>query len=275
MSSLAVLLNPFDTLPCRDSPRICAQPPPTPPSPAAPAPLNWAPPKRPPSRSRPSGRRDDYRAKYPALCLEEESKPVHREERDEGEAFSSPFTAGSPPSSPPVSSPKRRLRLSTLQTSSKKAPPETISSSAKSRKRPSSVASEKTSGSATFSAEVLRRLWHPTGTLTPDATSVYRSCDPCSKRREKCDHFTVCGSCVVHETVCTWHKARPLHERDLIGASGTDSSSVYLLKEASALRQRVHELAPQVGLDPFDLLLPTTLSDIMTHGLPTPPTSPT
>ncbi|BGP18250.1 hypothetical protein JCM10213_007879 [Rhodosporidiobolus nylandii] len=113
-------------------------------------------------------------------------------------------------------------------------------------------------------------LAHHTGRVQPDKASKFRSCDPCSRRREKCDHFTVCGSCIVHGTVCTWNKAVPLYERDLFSLSTAPPTPSQLRKEAADLRERVHDLAAQVGLDSHSLLLPSALSYILEHGLPIP-----
>lgn len=112
----------------------------------------------------------------------------------------------------------------------------------------------------------------------------------------QCDHYTVCGSCIVHGTVCTWHRATPLcvpaalarrpgispfsfrdsYERETFASSERDNTLAELENEAHALREKIAELAPRAGLEAEHLLKPKVLSSVLENGLPpSPPTSPT
>ncbi|BGP01860.1 transcription factor [Rhodotorula toruloides] len=125
---------------------------------------------------------------------------------------------------------------------------------------------------------IIKKLSHPTGKVNPNyqpKRGDNKSCDPCNKRREKCDHYTVCGSCIVHGTVCTWHRATPLYERETFAPSENDRRLDKLEIEAQALRQKITDLASRAGLDAEHLLKPDVLSTILKDGLPpTPPISP-
>ncbi|BGP18233.1 hypothetical protein JCM10213v2_006291 [Rhodosporidiobolus nylandii] len=211
----------------------------------------------------------------------EEDEDSAEEEKDGEEplspAASSESSATSSWSSSSLPSPKRRLRQTTQQQAQKPKPkPVKVVLNAKKKARRLSSSSDETAlAPLPVGQDTLRRLSHHTGRLQPDKKSRYHSCDPCSKRREKCDHYTVCGSCIIHDTVCTWNKAIPLYERDLSSLPLISPSPSKLRKEAASLRKQVYLLAPQVGLDPDALLRPASLTSILQYGLPTPPCSPT
>ncbi|BGP33881.1 hypothetical protein JCM10296v2_005687 [Rhodotorula toruloides] len=142
---------------------------------------------------------------------------------------------------------------------------------------PTPPATPRKPSQARFSA-IIKKLSHPTGKVDPDyqpKRGDNKSCDPCNKRREKCDHYTVCGSCIVHGTVCTWHRATPLYEREVFAPSEDEHTLDKLESEAQTLRQKVAELASRAGLDAEHLLKPDVLSSVLADGLPpSPPISP-
>lgn len=149
----------------------------------------------------------------------------------------------------------------------------------------------------------LLRLVHPSSASLGDPTEkpgrgAYRSCDACSRRREKvsttlcfvsaasegrqqanpasrkttkqCDRYTVCGSCIIHETICIWSKCKPLYERSgaLPGGPSSDDRIARRQAEADQLRIRIRQLAHRVGLDVEDILDPEKLRHYLDNGLP-------
>ncbi|GAA5970479.1 hypothetical protein JCM8115_004429 [Rhodotorula mucilaginosa] len=121
----------------------------------------------------------------------------------------------------------------------------------------------------------LLRLVHPSSASLGDPTEkpgrgAYRSCDACSRRREKCDRYTVCGSCIIHETICIWSKCKPLYERSgaLLGGASSDDRIAKRQAEVDQLRTRIGQLAHRVGLEVEDVLDPEKIRHYLKHGLP-------
>ncbi|BGO93430.1 hypothetical protein NBRC10512_005327 [Rhodotorula toruloides] len=189
-------------------------------------------------------------------------------------------TVSSPERAKEPLTPSRRSTRSTIRRDSPPATPAVATSSSTNQTRhepPTPPATPRTPSQTGFSA-IIAKLCHSTGKINPDyqpKRGDNKSCDPCDKRREKCDHYTVCGSCIVHGTVCTWHRATPLYERETFAPSENDSALDKLASEALALRKKMADLASRAGLDAEHLLKPDVLSSVLTEGLPlSPPISP-
>ncbi|BGP26277.1 transcription factor [Rhodotorula toruloides] len=189
-------------------------------------------------------------------------------------------TASSPERAKEPLTPSRRSTRSTDKRDSPPAAPSVASSFSTKQTRDEPLtppATPKKPQRAGFSA-IIAKLSHPTGKVNPDyqpKRSDNKSCDPCNKRREKCDHYTVCGSCIVHGTVCTWHRATPLYEREAFASCEHDRTLDKLENEAQTLREKITDLASRAGLDAKHLLKPEVLSTILAEGLPpSPPISP-
>ncbi|GAA5864835.1 hypothetical protein JCM3774_004244 [Rhodotorula dairenensis] len=120
----------------------------------------------------------------------------------------------------------------------------------------------------------LQRLVHPSSSRLGNPTEkpgrgAYRSCDACSRRREKCDRYTVCGSCIIHETLCIWSNCKPLYERrGSLPGGASDDLVAARQAEVDRLRSTIGDLAAQVGLRAEDLLDPEKIQRYLRNGLP-------
>lgn len=87
--------------------------------------------------------------------------------------------------------------------------------------------------------------------------------------RAQCDRYTVCGSCIIHETLCVWSKCKPLYERrGSLPRGAPDDLVAERQAEADRLRSMVGDLAARVGLRAEDLLDPGKMQRYLRNGLP-------
>ncbi|GAA5977751.1 hypothetical protein JCM10908_005079 [Rhodotorula pacifica] len=120
----------------------------------------------------------------------------------------------------------------------------------------------------------LMRLVHPSSAILGSPTEKpgrgsFRSCDACSRRREKCDRYTVCGSCIIHDTLCIWSKCKPLYKREGNLPGGASENQIAARQaEADQLRRRINELAKRAGLQAEELLDPEKMQRYLKKGLP-------
>lgn len=88
--------------------------------------------------------------------------------------------------------------------------------------------------------------------------------------RKQCDRYTVCGSCIIHETICIWSKCKSLYERSgaLPGGPSSDDRIARRQAEVDQLRIRIGQLADRVGLQVEDVLDPEKIRHYLVNGLP-------